>query len=157
MCAARVVIFVAYRLVKLRDFRTSSKPSFTRIEIIAWTQAELAFSLITATLPCLLAFMGKLNSAWGTINPQTVIVQSQAHSQKITGGSYELGSLGRGGDLRSHKSVGACNTCGRAHSAHKRASTDEVCRCSRVNHLISGRSAHLKREEGAWQAMIALG
>ncbi|KAK1061461.1 hypothetical protein LTR74_011089 [Friedmanniomyces endolithicus] len=102
-----VVVFVAYRLLSLGNLRTSSNPPFDQVEIIAWTQAELAFSLITATLPCLLAFMGQLNSGWGTMNSQAVIAQSQNQSQKTGGGTYELRSFlsGNGKDLRSHKSV----------------------------------------------------
>ncbi|KAK0258167.1 hypothetical protein LTR91_020306 [Friedmanniomyces endolithicus] len=102
-----IVVFVAYRLASLRDLHTSSNPPFAQVEIIAWTQAELAFSLITATLPCLLAFMGQLNSGWGTMNSQAVIAQSQNHSQKTGGGGYEMRSFlsGNGKDLRSHKSM----------------------------------------------------
>ncbi|KAK0281832.1 hypothetical protein LTR54_000506 [Friedmanniomyces endolithicus] len=102
-----VVVFVAYRLLSLENLRTSSNPPFDQVEIVAWTQAELAFSLITATLSCLLAFMGQLNSGWGTMNSQAVMAQSQNQSQKTGGGSYELRSFlsGNGKDLRSHKSM----------------------------------------------------
>ncbi|KAK0265704.1 hypothetical protein LTR91_016409 [Friedmanniomyces endolithicus] len=120
LSAAGVVVFVAYRLLSLGNLRNSSNPPFDQVEIIAWTQAELAFSLITATLPCLLAFMGQLNSGWGTMNSQAVMAQSQNQSQETGGGSYELRSFlsGNGKDLRSHKSI-------RDHSDHQVMLTSE--------------------------------
>ena len=104
----RVVILAAYRLLSLRSLRASSNLSFDRMPLVAWTQVELAYSLITATIPCLMVFMGMLNTACGTLSPETVIARSQQESQKITGGSYELQTYQRSSRLRSQDHVGGC-------------------------------------------------
>ncbi|KAK6390253.1 hypothetical protein LTR81_026934 [Elasticomyces elasticus] len=98
-----ITIFVAYRLLSLSDFRSTSNPLFDRVQVVVWTQVELGFSLITASIPCLLALMGKLNSVWAAMNPESVIEQSQLRSQKVTGGSYELGPYQPNHGTRSHK------------------------------------------------------
>ncbi|KAK4900708.1 hypothetical protein LTR49_027425 [Elasticomyces elasticus] len=98
-----ITIFVAYRLLSLSDFRSTSNPLFDRVQVVVWTQVELGFGLITASIPCLLALMGKLNSVWAAMNPESVIEQSQLRSQKVTGGSYELGPYQPNHGTRSHK------------------------------------------------------
>ncbi|KAK5674780.1 hypothetical protein LTS10_012516 [Elasticomyces elasticus] len=100
-----VVIFAVYRIRSLRSFSTSSNPSLDRIQVVTWTQIELAYSLVTATIPCLMALMGKLNTGWGTLTPQTVIAQSQLDSQKVTAGTYELHSFKRGDKARSQNNT----------------------------------------------------
>ena len=73
--------------------------------MVAWTQAELAYSLATATLPCMMPFMMKFNTGMGTMAPETIIKQSQQDSLQYVGGSYELGSGKRSTALRSGDEV----------------------------------------------------
>lgn len=50
----------------------SSDPFFRSVLIVCWTQAELTYSLATATLPCLMPIMSKFDTNLGALDHQTV-------------------------------------------------------------------------------------
>lgn len=90
---ARMVPFAILRLTSLRDVRASENPLFARVPTVAWTQTALAYSMATATIPCLMAFMIKLNTGFGAMNPETVIEQTHQDSRSRSGAHIELRSV----------------------------------------------------------------
>ena len=105
--ARRVIVFTIYRLIALRTLRDSADPLLDRVSVVIWTQAELTYSLVTATLPSLTPLLLTLNTGLGGFALTTVIKQSQQDSQNYTGGSYEVRSTKRSNLSRSTDHVSA--------------------------------------------------
>ncbi|KAK6436558.1 hypothetical protein LTR95_007250 [Oleoguttula sp. CCFEE 5521] len=99
-----VITPAAFRLRSLHDVQLSTDPNFDSIGSIVFTQAELACSLVTATVSCLLAFVRGWNTGFGALNPDTVQAQSRQDSIKA-GGSHELSAIHHRNTRRSHISV----------------------------------------------------
>ena len=81
--------------MSLRDVHNSENPLFARVPTVAWTQTALAYSLATATIPCLMAFMIKMQTGFGAINPNAVLEQSRQDSHSHSGAPFELRSVKR--------------------------------------------------------------
>lgn len=81
------IIFCVLRIhYFFRAFFTTD-PSFDGVMFSAWTQVELAFSVIAATTPCLKPFMSTISSNWGEA-PKPELANSNP-----SGGSYGLRDL----------------------------------------------------------------
>ena len=77
----------------------TTDPTFDGVFFSAWTQVELAFSVITATTPCLKPFMSAISTNWGE-QPKTEFTNSGAS------GSYGLRDLfGRSNKTMSQNTV----------------------------------------------------
>ncbi|KAE9371832.1 hypothetical protein N431DRAFT_377866, partial [Stipitochalara longipes BDJ] len=59
------IIFCALRIHYFFQAFFTTDPSFDGVFFAAWTQTELAFSVISATLPCLKPFMSTISTNWG--------------------------------------------------------------------------------------------
>ena len=77
----------------------TTDPTFDGVFFSAWTQVELAFSVITATTPCLKPFMSTISTNWGE-QLKTEFTNSSAS------GSYGLRDLfGRSNKTMSQNTV----------------------------------------------------
>jgi hypothetical protein len=82
----RTIVFCALRIhYFFRAFFTTD-PSFDGVFFSAWTQVELAFSVIAATTPCLKPFMSTISTNWGE-------TRKTEFASYNPGGSYGLGDL----------------------------------------------------------------
>lgn len=100
-----VIVLTILRLLALRNMLSTSDPPLARVVVVYWTQTELAYSLVTATLPCLLPVLMQLNTGMGALGADTVIKQTQKDSQNYTGGSYILQSAKRSDHSNSGNEV----------------------------------------------------
>lgn len=85
-----IIVIAIYRLLSLRDFRASTDPFLDRIVIVAWTQGEMTYSIVTAILPTLMPFLIKLNTGLGAFSRDDFIKQT---THQESGGSYVMQSL----------------------------------------------------------------
>ena len=90
MSLHRIIVIAIYRLLSLRDFRASTDPFLDRIVIVAWTQGEMTYSIVTAILPTLMPFLIKLNTGLGAFSRDDFIKQT---THQESGGSYVMQSL----------------------------------------------------------------
>ena len=86
----RIVIVAIYRLLSLRDLRSSSDPFFDRVLPIAWTQGEQAYSFATAAIPSLMPFLMKLNTGLGALSREGFVMETTRHESS---GNFALQSL----------------------------------------------------------------
>jgi len=103
MTISRVIVFAAYRLLALSSLPTAQDVNLDAVDTLMWTQIELSWSLVMATIPCLMPFMMKLNTNLGAFSPDTILAQTQQDSQQSqqhTGGSYAMQSR-KGSHMRS--------------------------------------------------------
>lgn len=69
---ARVVALTVIRLTKIHELSSSPDPLFSYVSVLSWTQAEMAYSLATATIPCVIPIMMKLDTHVGAFDARTV-------------------------------------------------------------------------------------
>lgn len=79
-----------YRLLALRDFSSTSNPLLDRVVLVAWTQGEQAYSLVTATIPSLMPFLAKMNTGLGALSRDDFITHT---TNQESGGSFAMQSL----------------------------------------------------------------
>lgn len=60
------------RLASTYRMSSSPDPLFLQVSIVCWSQAELAYSLSTMTVPCLMPIMSKLDTNLGALDRQTI-------------------------------------------------------------------------------------
>ncbi|KAK3114964.1 hypothetical protein LTR53_006143 [Teratosphaeriaceae sp. CCFEE 6253] len=107
-----VILFAALRLLALAHFRHAPEPLFARVVPVAWTQAELAYSLAAATLPTLIPFLAELNTGLGAFDARGDLVrqtqQESSSASRHVGASYGLQSLKtkRGSMAQRHDAQG---------------------------------------------------
>ena len=65
-----IIIAIAFRLATYSRHGLTTDPSLREAEFIAWTQTELNYSIISATIPGLLQFMRNLNTQFGGLTEQ---------------------------------------------------------------------------------------
>lgn len=65
MTCDSIVIPIAFRLATYDENGLSEDPSLREALFIVWTQTELNYSIISATIPSLLHFMRNLNTTFG--------------------------------------------------------------------------------------------
>ncbi|KAH8755894.1 hypothetical protein F5882DRAFT_367530 [Hyaloscypha sp. PMI_1271] len=80
------IIFCALRIHFFSRAFFTTDPSFDGVFFSAWTQVEIAFSVMTATTPCLKPFMSTISTNWGE-QPKTEFTDSSPS------GSYGLRDL----------------------------------------------------------------
>ena len=79
-----IIIIAIYRLLSLRDFRSSPDPFLDRVLPIAWTQGEQAYSFATAIIPSLMPFLMKLNTGLGALSREDFVKETTR--QESSGG-----------------------------------------------------------------------
>lgn len=75
-----IVIMSTVRLIKLRDVRSSSNPMFDRISVVGLTQAEQAFSLLTAVIPMIQNLLDGFNTRMPSIDQRGQSRQTGIHA-----------------------------------------------------------------------------
>ena len=93
------------RLASLRDWYKDTGPPFAGITAVGWTSAELAYSLIAATIPGLLALMSEFNTGFGVMYGRDDIQLNQVTPQKPKGSSDRLGRESREGTIQNRSSI----------------------------------------------------
>ncbi|KAH8810577.1 hypothetical protein F5884DRAFT_255871 [Xylogone sp. PMI_703] len=90
-----LIIFIAYRLVTFNSKGLTTNPTFLQEKFIVWTQTELYYSIMSATVPSLRPFIKTLASNYGvsTMNAYGSGLRV-AHADAYSGSnSYPLRSL----------------------------------------------------------------
>ena len=61
----RIIGLSIYRLLQRHGLRSSTDPLFDRVSLVASTQTEQAYSLVTAVIPALKPFLNELDTGFG--------------------------------------------------------------------------------------------
>ncbi|OQO01893.1 hypothetical protein B0A48_12366 [Cryoendolithus antarcticus] len=85
-----LIVLAAYRLMSIKRMETSTEPNVSRTATIAWTEAALAYGLVTATLPSLVPFLTGLNTGLGSFPLDNIVQTSHGGS---SGGAFAMGYL----------------------------------------------------------------
>ena len=85
-----IIIIAIYRLLSLRDFRSSPDPFLDRVLPIAWTRGEQAYSFATAIIPSLMPFLMKLNTGRGAISREDFVKET---TRQESSGNFALQPL----------------------------------------------------------------
>jgi len=84
-----VIAACVLRLHYLAYSLDSSDPTFDTVLFVTWTEVELAYSIMAATIPCLKPFVSQLNTYYGSTQPLSNAA-SGAFSKGSPNGSYGL-------------------------------------------------------------------
>ncbi|KAM0719085.1 hypothetical protein Q7P37_004990 [Cladosporium fusiforme] len=87
-----VIIIAIYRLLCLHGFRSSDDPLLDRVLLVAWTQAEMVYSLMTAIIPSLMPFLAKMDTGLGALSRDVFVRDT---TQQDSSGIFELQSIKR--------------------------------------------------------------
>lgn len=79
-----------YRLLCLRELRSSADPLLDRVQLVAWTQGEMVYSLVTAIIPSLMPFLANMNTGLGVLSRDVFVRET---TQQDSSGTFELQSL----------------------------------------------------------------
>lgn len=95
-----MIIAIAFRISSFNISGFTSNPLFLEIPYLCWTQTEMNFSLISATIPALRPLVKNLNTQFGGLGPeesqygQGSNIDSKTHKSTNRIGS-RLASFGR--------------------------------------------------------------
>ena len=70
----RILIAIAFRLATFDEAGLTINPSLRETLFTVWTQTELNYSIISATIPSLLQFMKDLNTHFGGVTEQEAML-----------------------------------------------------------------------------------
>lgn len=99
--SSRVIVIAIYRLLCLRDLRSSDDPLLDRVLLVAWTQGEMVYSLATAIIPSLMPLLAKMDTGLGALSRDVFVRDT---TQQDSGATFKLQSLKQsGGDSRVSK------------------------------------------------------
>ncbi|TIA12269.1 hypothetical protein D6C80_06951 [Aureobasidium pullulans] len=96
------IIAIAYRLKTFPLDGLLTDPTLTESELVVWTQTELNYSLMSATIPCLRTFVSSLSTNYGSIrDPKAAhtftfsdTVTSRTHSDAaMASQSFQMNTL----------------------------------------------------------------
>jgi hypothetical protein len=87
--ARSLIVAIGFRLATFNVAGLTTNPTILQAEYISWTQTELAYSIIAATIPRLRPFIKKLATNYGA-NPANCFGAGQANE---TGDEQQSGSL----------------------------------------------------------------
>lgn len=77
----RIIIPIAFRLANFDERGYSDDPSLRMTLFNVWSQTELTYSIICATIPSLLHFMKGLNTTFGGLKDQNTSTNSRRRSR----------------------------------------------------------------------------
>ena len=83
-----IIIPVAFRLATYDPVGLTVDPTFKEVLFVVWTQAELHFSIIFATIPVLRPVVNNLNTSYSSLGP---VVSSAGYAGSSSG--YNLSTL----------------------------------------------------------------
>jgi hypothetical protein len=86
----RIIITIAFRLATFDEEAWTTNPTFSECLFVVWTQAELNYSIISATIPNLRPVMNSLNTQFGGLGPMS---SDYYGSGRRTNTNYELSNL----------------------------------------------------------------
>jgi hypothetical protein len=86
-----LIIAIAFRLASFNTAGLTTNPTLLQDKFIVWTQTELSYSIMAATIPSLRPFLKTLSSNYGT-------VPANGYGSGYENGTYENGT---GGDVLS--------------------------------------------------------
>ena len=75
-----IVVISTIRLIELHELRSSPEPMFDRVAIVGLTQAEQAFSLLTAVIPMIQHLINGFNTRVHLIDQSE---QSRRHGTRV--------------------------------------------------------------------------
>lgn len=87
-----MIALTAARTAAILRLKSSEDQLFYQVLIICWTQAELAYSLATMTLPCLMSIMTKFDTTLGALDRQTVAASSLSGAYALSKSKSRLRS-----------------------------------------------------------------
>lgn len=82
------IIPVAFRLATYDAAGLTVDPTFKEVLFVVWTQVELHFSIISATIPVLRPVANNLNTSYSSLGP---VVSSEGYAGSSSG--YKLSTL----------------------------------------------------------------
>lgn len=109
-----MVVFIAYRMKTFDEAAFTSNPFLRNAPFIAWTQAQMSASLITATIPTFRNFLKSLSTGFGGIGVSS-----------SNGYVYGYGSEGRTRIRAEGKGVGSNYQLSKLRSANRSAAAPE--------------------------------
>lgn len=84
-----IIIPIAFRLATYDPAGLTVDPTFKEVLFVVWTQVELHFSIISATIPVLRPVANNLNTSYSSLGP---VVSSSGYAGSSSGG-YKLSTL----------------------------------------------------------------
>lgn len=81
MTCSSIIVPIAFRLATFDKSGYSEDPSLRMTLFTVWTQTELNYSIICATIPSLLHFMKNLNTTFGGLKDQNTSTNSRRRSK----------------------------------------------------------------------------
>jgi hypothetical protein len=103
-----MIIAIAFRLSTFNSIGFTTNPTLLQDEFIIWTQTELAFSIIAATIPSVRPFIKTLATNYGTAAPNATrmygssggngYMRSNGENETVTEGDIQLSDLRPKGD-----------------------------------------------------------
>lgn len=82
-----MIIPVAFRLANHDQVGLPTDPTFREVLFVVWTQVELHFSIIFATIPVLRPVINSLNTSYSSLGP------AGSSNGYVSKGTYELSAL----------------------------------------------------------------
>ncbi|RMZ86389.1 hypothetical protein DV736_g6385, partial [Chaetothyriales sp. CBS 134916] len=102
-CRLLLIIAIAFRLATFDRVGLASNPSLEEAQFIVWSQAELNYAIISATIPSLLQFMKNLNTVFGGLSDQEQLTYG---SHGRSNGLFPLSHLRWGTNTRASNIAG---------------------------------------------------
>jgi hypothetical protein len=87
-----LIIAIAFRLATFSTDGLTTNPTLLQDEFIVWTQTELSYSIIAATIPSLRPFIKTLATNYGA-NPTNGYGSAYGNGTDMHSGDYQMSSL----------------------------------------------------------------
>lgn len=115
----RIIIPIAFRLATYNREGLTTDPTLGEVLFVVWTQVELHFSIISATIPVLRPVVNNLNTSYSSLGP---VVSSVDHAG--SGSAYKLSTLKPASNVTGRQSAfpAGDKTCREAPTASAGAS-----------------------------------
>lgn len=88
MTTRRIIIPIAFRIAKYDRAGLTTDPTFREVPFVIWTQVEMHFSLISATIPVLRPVILNLSTSYSSLGPK-----ESPTSYANSAGTYKLSTL----------------------------------------------------------------
>lgn len=92
-----MIVTIAFRLETFDNAGWTSNPTLLEAPFIAWTQSELSYSIISATIPSFQNFLKNLNTQFGGLGPEESAYGygsgSGSRAHKNTNNSFQMSKM----------------------------------------------------------------
>lgn len=96
-----MIVAIAFRLQTFDEAGWTTDPILLEASFIAWTQSELSYSLVSATIPSFQNLLKNLNTQFGGLGPDQSAYGygsgSGSRADKNTNNSFQMSKLRSGG------------------------------------------------------------